>query len=241
MTSVTGCLLPRLGEGRRVSVRRVRSSRALPPPLPLPIDHYGSDAAPALIAQLTSSTSWETRTSAALSLAQLRADGVVPALVHALRDRSVEVAVAAAEALAIQGGDDAQTELLAVLENNDGYFSPVTRVAAISGLARRLDTTQLGPVFAALRDIDAEVSIAAVAVIADRVPAQASGLLLPLLRDRTGYYLSIVRLAVANALERTGGLHAGVVGELLAHEQDASVRRVLERAAYLAEPTLSGQ
>jgi HEAT repeat protein len=201
----------------------------------------GAEAVDALVAQLVSSSSWQARASAAMSLADVSAEGVVPALVRALRDRSVEVAVAAADALSGQRDECAATELLAVLENREGYFNPVTRVAAISGLARRLDVARLDPVFAALRDIDAEVSIAAVAVIAERVPARAGKLLLPVLCDKTGYYLPIVRLAAANALERAGALHSGVVGELLAQEIDPSVRRVLERANYLAAPPQSAE
>jgi HEAT repeat protein len=195
-----------------------------------------SEAVDALIAQLMGASAWHTRASAALSLAPVMAEGVVPALVRALRDQSVEVAVAAAEALSSQQDELALAELLLVLENRDGYFSPVTRVAAITGLARRLDVARFDPVFAALRDIDAEVSIAAVAVIADRIPNKTSSLLLPVLCDKSGYYLPLVRLAVANALERTGALHEGVVGALLLHEHDPSVQRVLERAKYLSEP-----
>jgi HEAT repeat protein len=134
----------------------------------------------------------------------------------------------------------AQAALLSVLANAEGYFNPVTRVAAISGLARQLDVNSFGPVFAAVRDIDAEVSIAAVAMIADRLPTAAATHLFPLLRDTTGFYLPIVRLAAANALERAGCLHSGVVAELLAQENDASVRRVLERAQYLSVATVVG-
>jgi HEAT repeat protein len=201
----------------------------------------GAEAIDALIAQLVSSSSWQARASAAMSLGHVSADGVVPALVRALRDHSVEVAVAAADALSGQRDEHAVTELLGVLENREGYYSPVTRVAAISGLARRLDVARFDPVFAALRDIDAEVSIAAVAVIAERVPGRAGKLLLPVLCDKTGYYLPLVRLAVANALERAGALHSGVVGEILPHEVDPSVRRVLERANYLAAPPHSAE
>jgi HEAT repeat protein len=215
------------------------AARALPAalePAPLPPQVLSGEAIEALCAQLVASTSWQARVSAAVSLSQVTADDVVPTLVRALRDPSVEVAVAAIQALANRNTDDATRELLAVLENRDGWFSPVTRVAVISALARKLDGEHFEPVFAALRDIDAEVSIAATAVIAERVPSRAGALLLPILRDTSGYYLPVVRLAVANALERTGALHAGVVAELASREADQAVLRVLERAQYLAEP-----
>ena len=166
---------------------------------------------------------------------------MVQALVRALRDSSVEVAVAAADALE-QHPEEAATEgLLCVLQNPDGYFSPVTRVAAISALAPRLDAARFDPVFAAVRDIDAEVSIAAAAVITERMPSSASAQLLHVLSDTSGFYLPIVRLAVANALERAGLLHAAVVDELLWSERDPPVRRVLERASHLTGEVLLGK
>lgn len=227
--------------GQSVSSWWQEPTRPQPQPFTAHGVALGAEAVDALIAQLVASSSWQVRASAAMSLGHVTTDGVVPALVRALRDHSVEVAVAAVDALSSQRGDGALSELLAVLENRDGYFNPVTRVAAISALARRLELGRFDPVFAALRDIDAEVSIAAVAVIAERVPSRAGKLLLPVLCDRTGYYLPIVRLAVANALERTGALHAGVVGEILPHELDPAVRRVLERANYLAAPPRSAE
>ena len=215
---------------RKTARARYRGERRRPTQAPLAQQPEATDA---LIAQLMASSSWQVRAGAALSLAHHSADGVVQALVRALRDRSVEVAVAAADALA-QHPEEAATEgLLGVLSNAEGYFSPVTRVAAISALAQRLDAAGFEPVFAAVRDIDAEVSIAAAAVITERAPATASEQLLHVLRDTSGFYLPIVRLAVANALERAGLLHAAVVQDLLASERDASVRRVLERASHL--------
>lgn len=192
----------------------------------------------ALIVELMASGSWQARAGAALSLAHHSGEGVMQALVTALRDESVEVAVAAADALVQHPEDEATQGLLRVLQNSEGYFSPVTRVAAISALAQRLDTAQFDPVFAAVRDIDAEVSIAAAAVITERMPSSASAQLLHVLRDTSGFYLPIVRLAVANALERAGVLYAGVVDELLPSERDPSVRRVLERASHLTGEVL---
>jgi|GEM_PF-4554759 len=191
-----------------------------------------------LIVQLVASGSWQARAAAALSLAHHSGEGVMQALVTALRDESVEVAVAAADALVQHPEHEATEGLLGVLQNSEGYFSPVTRVAAISTLAQRLDPAQFDPVFAAVRDMDAEVSIAAAAVITERMPSSASAQLLHVLRDTSGFYLPIVRLAVANALERAGVLHAGVVDELLPTERDPSVRRVLERASHLTGEVL---
>jgi HEAT repeat protein len=194
------------------------------------------DAIDALIAQLSAASAWQTRVSAALSLAHVEADSVVPALVRALRDPSAEVAVAAVDALASHQNVQSTSTLLAVLENPDGYFNPMTRVAAMSGLARRLPLNELAPIFAAVRDIDAEVSIAAVAVIGERAPALADEHLLPILRDANGYYLPLVRLAAANALDRAGCLRGSLPQELLQAEGDPAVRRVLQRAQQRMAP-----
>jgi hypothetical protein len=193
-----------------------------------------SDAIEALMAQLSAATSWQARASAVMSLAHVDGEDVVPALLRALRDPSVEVAVAAVDALGGRADGPAVDALLGVLQNTDGYFNPVTRVAAITGLARRSDLTSVEPLLAAVRDIDAEVSIAAIAVIAERFPDIAAAQLSPLLRDHSGYYLPLVRLAAANALERSGSLHAGIAAELLQQETDPALRRVLERAQYVA-------
>jgi HEAT repeat protein len=207
-----------------------RSALRAIPVAPLPPTSETTDA---LIAQLMAATSWQARAGAALSLAHHDGREVVQALVRALRDPSVEVAVAAVDALVQHADADTTQALLCALQNQDGYFSPVTRVAAVSALAQRLQSEHFAPVFAAVRDIDAEVSIAAAALITERMPREASAELLHVLRDNSGFYLPIVRLAIANALERAGLLHAGVVGELLESERDPSVRRVLERASHL--------
>lgn len=218
-----------------VRERKLVRARYRPPqpsaPAPKPLE---SDAIEALVAQLSAATSWQARASAAMSLAHVDAEDVVPALLRALRDPSVEVAVAAVDALGGRADGSAVDALLGVLQNSDGYFNPVTRVAAITGLARRPDLTSVEPLLAAVRDIDAEVSIAAIAVIAERWPDIAEAQLSPLLRDHSGYYLPLVRLAAANALERSGSLHAAVVVELLQKETDPALRRVFERAQYVA-------
>jgi hypothetical protein len=215
---------------RKLVRARQRSTQAVAPQ-PGPLEN---DAIEALIAQLSAASSWQARASAAMTLAHVDGEGVGPALLRALRDSSVEVAVAAVDALGGRADAPAIDALLGVLQNSDGYFNPVTRVAAITGLARRPDLTNVEPLLAAVRDIDAEVSIAAIAVIAERLPDIAEAQLSPLLRDHSGYYLPLVRLAAANALERSGSLHAGVAAELLQTESDPALRRVLERAQYVA-------
>jgi HEAT repeats len=184
-----------------------------------------------LVVQLVAAPNWQSRAGAAAALAQLDGDGVREALNHALRDPSVEVAISAVDALARRGDRSAQEALRGVLDNVDGYFSPVTRVAALSALGRMVSDNELGQIMAYVRDLDAEVSIAAIAVIADRKRATAAEQLLPILQDGSGYFLPIVRLAAANAMTRAGALTPELAQQLLDREQASAVRRVLERVA----------
>ena len=200
------------------------------PPEPREPQTMSNEAVDALIAQLIAADPWQARQSAALALARIEADGVVLALVQALRDSSAEVAVAAVDALANHSDPEATNALLSVLANTEGFFNPMTRVAAIAALSKRLRDDALAPITTAVRDIDAEVSIAAIAVTVDRVPSQALDQLLPILRDGEGYFLPLVRLAAANALDRAGLLGAPLRTELLQTERDPALRRVLERA-----------
>jgi len=187
-----------------------------------------------LAQQLEGATDWETRVRAADTLADVDAPGVVDALTRALRDRSAEVAAAAAAALAKQRDSRALVALRAVVKNIDGYLSPVTRAAALSGLSRRLSVSEFQPVLDGLNDVDAEVSIAAIAAVVKRMPEMAGSYLLPIVRDDASFFLPLVRVAAAHALERTSVLTPALAIELLQREQDADVRRVLERVAQAA-------
>jgi hypothetical protein len=218
-----------------VKERKFVSARYRPTAAKKPEDPaLSAEAIAALLAQLRSASSWQTRASAAHSLAHVEAEGVLEALVQGLRDPSVEVAVAVVDALSSHHERASTQALLDVLENLDGYFSPVTRVAAMAGLARRLSVGELAPVLKAVRDRDAEVSIAAIAVVAECAPSLATEHVMPILRDGSGYFLPLVRLAAANALERAGCLSETLVRELLQTEPDAAVRRILERTRYVA-------
>ena len=100
----------------------------------------------------------------------------------------------------------------------------------MSVVAKRLARPELAPIFDAVRDVDAEVSVAAIRAVAEQAPQEASSILLPLLLDRSGYYLPEVRLAATAALDEAHALTPDVAGQLLAGESDSAVRRVLERA-----------
>ena len=140
--------------------------------------------------------------------------GDVPALLRALRDPSAEVAAAAATALSHVNDPAVVAQchdaLLEVLDNHEGYFNPLVRVAALQALVHKLhgqaSMAELSPLLRAIRDVDAEVSMAAIAVVAAHAPVDvAIDRLSPIVLDSTGFYLPIVRNVAMRALERIGG------------------------------------
>lgn len=136
----------------------------------------------------------------------------VSALLRALRDPSAEVAAAAASALSTQSDpsmdEECRQALFDVLKNTEGFFNPITRVAALQALLPRLvptGGTLMDAVILLVHDVDAEVSMAAISAIAQRASAtEALNTLLPVVHDDTGFYLPMVQTAAANALERAG-------------------------------------
>lgn len=133
----------------------------------------------------------------------------IGALISALRDPSAELAAVAALKLGAAPSPDAARALREVLDNADGYFNPLTRVAALQALTHALPEApgpgELEPLLARVRDIDAEVSMAAIDAIAERAPASvAIERLLPVVLDDSGYFLPSVRDAATRALERAG-------------------------------------
>lgn len=183
---------------------------------------------------------WQTRAEAARDLADVSLSAatfdrtmrreVEDALVEALRDPSAEVAASAAVALAYHNTEGGVRALLEVAKNQEGFFSPVVRAAAVHGLAGTGRASGLSAVHAAVQDVDAEVSLSAIAALTTHVPAQAATSLLPVLDESFGYYLPLVRLAAAEALVRAALLSPEEATTRLAREQDANVREVLLRA-----------
>ena len=133
----------------------------------------------------------------------------IAALITQLRDPSAEVAAVAALKLGSQPTAEAASALREVLTNADGYFNPLTRVAALQAFTHALPPSpgpnELAPLLALVRDIDAEVSMAAIDAVAQRAPANvAIDRLLPVVLDDSGYFLPSVRAAASRALERAG-------------------------------------
>jgi hypothetical protein len=141
-------------------------------------------------------------------LAAIEMGADVHELIAALRDPSAEHAAASAVLLGRRDEPEAKAALLDVLRNADGYFNPLVRVAALQTLAHAPERSAgegLSPLFDALRDVDAEVSMAAIEAVATHAPADiAMERLLPIVLDDTGFFLPVVRAVASRALERAG-------------------------------------
>jgi HEAT repeat protein len=148
-------------------------------------------------------------------------------LIAALRDPSAETAVDAAEALSLHPGEATIAALRDVLFNREGYFNGATRAAAVRTLGVVLPPGGLSPVFSAVADVDANVSLAAIAAIVDRSEDGCAESLLILLEDNTGFYLPPTRRAAARGLDRLRRADPARVQALLARESDSLVRDAL--------------
>jgi HEAT repeat protein len=179
--------------------------------------------------ELIGARDYETRAKAAQGLANHRDDEAVDALILALRDRSVEVAVAAATSLSMSGSARARRALLAVLENAEGFYHALTRAASVHGLGGVQLREDPMPLQRALRDVEAEVSIAAISALSSTWDRQSAAALLGVVENADGFYLPITRLAAARGLERLPLSPVADLERVRAWEADASVIEVLER------------
>ncbi|MCB9660877.1 MAG: hypothetical protein R3B40_19300 [Polyangiales bacterium] len=201
----------------------------------------GEQAAASLLAlrKGLAAISWSARAEAIQRFGEDAGAPAVPALVAALSDGSAEVAASAADCLGALGEvaegalkGDIEQSLRFVLADPEGYWSPVTRAASVAALIRCMasggvdDDETLGPVDDALRDIDAEVSLATIAALALLPRRISTPRLLKLLRDDSGFFIRPVRLAAARVLASVG-LDDAEREALLSREHDSDVRTAL--------------
>jgi HEAT repeat protein len=175
------------------------------------------------------SPEWSVRAEAARALAGASEPEALDALVHALGDPSVEVAVSAAAAVGAIGGPKARDALLAVLQGGDPRYCSATRAAALGALDALLPPEETEPLRSATRDFDADVSVAAIGVVAERGGDFAAGELLGIVEDETGFFMPTTRLAAALGLSRLESLDAALVERAWSREQDPAVYDALAR------------
>jgi HEAT repeat protein len=153
----------------------------------------------------------------------------VAANIAALRDTNADVARDAATALGRLGDASAVEPLIDALTNADGYFHCVVRAAAASSLAQLRDARAFYPLAGAVRDTMAEASAEAVRALAAMRDPRAVGVLIDIVRNPTGFFLSTVRLAAVSGLKQLGGEAAAA--ELLNVAGNASEDPVIREAA----------
>jgi hypothetical protein len=178
-----------------------------------------------LLAQL-GARDFRTRLKAVQALTHHPGESSTRALIAALRDRSVEVAVDAVHVLGSTAGASAHARLRDVLDNPEGYYHPLVRAAAVHALGK-LGSTDSARIEQALRDGDAEVSIAAIAALSLAAPARASEALAAVIENADGFFLPITRLAAARGLARLPPLPSARNTQLSGAEGHAEVREVL--------------
>ncbi|MDB4975571.1 MAG: hypothetical protein JWN48_3912 [Myxococcaceae bacterium] len=199
------------------------------PPAKARVQKSAASTTLAELLTLITARDYETRAKAAQGLANHRDEEALDALIAALRDRSVEVAVAAATSLSMSGAARARRALLNVLENAEGYYHALTRAAAVHGLGGVQLREDPMPLQRALRDMEAEVSIAAISALSSTWDRASASALLGVVENADGFYLPITRLAAARGLERLPLCAVADLERVRAWEPDGSVIEVLER------------
>jgi len=123
-------------------------------------------------------------------------------LLQDLRGPIVEPAVAAVEKLAHASEAEAHAALVGVIDNADGFFHPLVRVAVLHALAADRSPAVRQAVITAIDSLSAEVSLAAIAVIAQYPNPHAVAQLQRVVEDRSGYFAPEVVGAAEQALKR---------------------------------------
>jgi HEAT repeat protein len=153
-----------------------------------------------LIAQAQTGATWQARAHAVSGLATFHDPEALRVTLALLNDPSVEVATEAISTLEAYGTPAVRAELLRVLDDQGRCFHPLTRAAALLALARSDDANEQARVRDAVRDVAAEVSLAAITAIGTRrLPADLSALE-RVVEDASGFFVPDVRAAAQRAL-----------------------------------------
>ena len=123
-------------------------------------------------------------------------------LVTTLRSYDADAAATAAAMLGKSSDPRARSALIDALGNRDGFFHPMTRIAAAQGLSHGQDELEVSALIAAVHDFSAEVSLAAIAALCERAPTQAVTPLTAVVDDPSGFFSPSVRQAAERALSR---------------------------------------
>jgi HEAT repeat protein len=179
---------------------------------------------------------WAARSVAAVELGKLGDRQATSALSAALRDSAAEVAQSAAVALGVLRDVSAMEALAVVVQNSDGYFHSIVRIAAADALAKLQDRRAVVGLIAGVRDQIAEVSQASIKALGTLGDGRAIDSLVAVVRNDHNYFLPVVRQSAVEALSH---LTVPSARESLRHiaadtRMDSSIRQAASKAAAVA-------
>jgi HEAT repeat protein len=187
--------------------------------------HPKLEGLPLLLEKLASADSAE-RAAAARELGRLSDVMALPALITALSDVDADVAREAAVSLGLLRNGAAVEPLLAVLNNRDGYFHCVVRIAATRSLGQLRDLRAVEPLLDAIKDPIAEASAEAIRALASLPDPRSLPAFLEVVRNGHGFFLATTRFAAILGLAQIGGEQADCELRFVAANQweDAVIR-----------------
>jgi len=190
---------------------------------------------PAPYEALLEGGTWTVRRDAALALRRHPGERTREALIVAITDPAVEVALAACEALVEVGTAEDAGRLLDLARSGTGALHPFTRAGAVWAAGTHASIEHVPALCTLVHDVNTEVSSAAIEALGRVADESALEVLWGVLEDDRGYYLAMSRSAAARALGDRGALDDARVAHLLRSETDPVVRSALE--AKMARPT----
>ena len=176
------------------------------------------------------------RGAAAGALGRLADVAAAPALIGALNDVDANVAREAAISLGMLHSATAVEPLIAIVNNRDGYYHSVVRIASIHSLGQLRDLRAVVPLLNAIRDSVAEASAEAIRSLASMPDPRGLPALLEVVRNEHGFFLATTRRAAILGLAQIGGEQATCELQFVAANQweDAVVRAAAIEATRAA-------
>jgi HEAT repeat protein len=166
------------------------------------------------------------RATAARELGRLADAAAAPALIAALDDADADVAREAATSLGLLQSATAVEPLIAVVNNREGFYHSVVRMAASHSLGQLRDLRAVVPLLNAIRDPVAEASAEAIRAVASLPDPRGLPALLEVVRNEHGFFLPATRRVAILGLAQIGGEQAGCELRFVAGNEweDAVVR-----------------
>jgi HEAT repeat protein len=173
----------------------------------LPVAAHNVETLQSLLDELASPAS-DRRATAARKLGHLADPAAVPALIATLDDPDADVAREAATSLGLLKSAAVVEPVIAIVNNRDGFYHTVVRMAAIRSLAQLRDLRAVVPLLNAMRDPIAEVSAEAIRAVALLPDPRGLPALLEVIRNEHGFFLPTTRRAAILGLAQIGGEQA---------------------------------